>query len=113
MKFCCEDGDIWELEGGINHLIETLIDPAKTRLLDIGLVQQAFDRGLRPAQDAHLSWRMPLLLGGVESIDHLHVESAAVHLGVLAQVVMQRAGAAEGTPIAAFHPLIDPVTEKT
>jgi hypothetical protein len=102
IKFFCEGAEVQILQGGINRLIETLIDPEKTQLIDLDLSRQAFDRGMRPAGNQHLSFRLPLIVNGEYSIENLHVESVSLHLDVLAQITVQVASLPEGSLIAGF-----------
>lgn len=103
VKFFCEGGDVEIVQGGINRLIETLIDPRKTNLVDVDLSRQAFERGLRPTGDEHLAFRLPLIGGGEYSVENLHIEPVNLHLGILAQITMQSASLADGTPITGFY----------
>lgn len=92
VKFCCDDGQVLSIQNGINQFIEALIDPTRTGLLDLELLAQAEKRGLRPRPDEHLAFRVPLCVGGEYSLANLTVESVALHLGTLSQLVTQSLG---------------------
>lgn len=80
----CEGGEVEAIEGGINGFIEALLDPS--RIVDMDLATRAFKKKLQPTPGQHLAFKLPLVMGGEESLANLHVESIALHFGVLGQV---------------------------
>lgn len=102
IKFICEGGDIEVLPFlTLTDLLEVGVFPVPS-VLDTKLADSAFAMGLRPALDQHLAFRLPLILGGEYALENLGVESAALHLDILAQASNQIAKERSGTQIMRF-----------
>lgn len=102
VKFYCEGGQIEPIEGGINWFIEALIDPLGLGGLDRELVEVARLNGRWPTDKEHLAFKLPLIAGGKRDASNLGVETAALHLGILAQMSSRNLKEADGTHIARF-----------
>lgn len=98
VKFYCEGGSIEPIHDGINHFIQSLIEPKETVLLDWSLLNKASQAGKFPAANQHLAFRVPLIVGGSPTEANLAVESVALHLGTLAQLSVRNQALPDKTP---------------
>jgi hypothetical protein len=102
VKFRCEGGKVEHIEGGIQSVIDFMVCPDESTLLDLSLVSSAFARGMHPSSDQHLAFRVPLVVGGAYEVGNVSVESIALHLGMLSQLSLKNMTLPEGTPISKF-----------
>lgn len=103
VKFYCEGGETEEVPGGFIRFREALAEPRGAGILDVALLDAAFESGLKPKVQEHLAFRLPLVVGGAYQIDNLEVENVVLHLGTLAQLSVRNASFPDGTVINRFE----------
>lgn len=102
VKFYCDGGQAEQVPGGVNQLVESLIEPRRGLLVDFTLLDSAFGAGLVVNAQQHLAFRVPLIVGGTRGVENLCVESVALHLGTLAQIAVRNTSLPEGAMIRRF-----------
>jgi hypothetical protein len=83
--------------------LESAIDREPRAWIESELIDAAAARGLRPSLKEHLSFVLPLMLGGSADVENLETMDAEAHLEFLAQIVEQSRDIPEGTRIREFR----------
>ena len=103
VKFCCEGGVVEEIGGEAMDiwLREQVLSDASPPF-DTDFASKAFERGLRPTANEHLSFVVPLVVGGAYQMDNLEVFERTAHLHLLGQMSVKNLQLRDGERILRF-----------
>jgi hypothetical protein len=98
----CEGGLIDDRSfGSVSECIEAELC-ADQASIEVALIEQARQHGICPSPSEHLSFTLPLIVGGSAQVENLEIMEAGAHLDLLGQILQQNRGLPEGTPIGKF-----------
>lgn len=104
-KIHCEGGNIDVLETeNLETFLRNDVLVKRPTAYDHDLAIAAFNAGVRPGLDEHMSFELPLICGGEYALSNLTIESNALHLGLLGQITLRNQSIPNGTAIARFQP---------
>lgn len=103
VKFWCEGGEteVIPSKSLLSWLTESVLrdEPA---VLDWKLASDAFVHGLMPSETEHLSYSMPLIVGGEANEANLEAMDRVFHLHILGQLSLKNQRLPEGDRIGHF-----------
>lgn len=103
IKFWCEGGQVEAINTvSLYEWLTANVLRDEPTILDWPLVKAAFNRGLFPSVTEHLSFELPLMVGGKIEENNLEVLDRSFHLHLLGQLSLKNTGLSEGTKITRF-----------
>jgi hypothetical protein len=105
VKFWCEGGETETIasESLAGWLASSVLRKEPT-ILDWELASAAFKRGLTPSGTEHLSYSLPLIVGGDAHDSNIEVADRVFHLHLLGQLSVKNRKLPEGERIRRFWP---------
>jgi len=104
VKFWCEGGktEVIDVESFDTWLASSVLCETPTAL-DWPLAMAAFAQGLAPSVEEHLSFSLPLVVGGENELSNLEVIDRVFHLHLLGQLSQKNRGLPDGARIDRFR----------
>lgn len=104
VKFWCEGGqtEVVAVES-LHSWLNSFVLDERPRAFDDELASAALGRGLSPSEVEHLSFSLPLVVGGATDVQNLEVMERGFHLHLLGQLSQRNRGLPEGAAIRRFR----------
>jgi len=98
----CEGGQVThQVEPNLHQFLLRQVLVANPAM-EMALITAAAEHGIRASASEHLSFALPLSIGGRPNIENLEVMDAGAHLDLLGQIASSIQDVPEGTPIRRF-----------